>query len=564
LLDPFASECFLHTGHGFRRRDCRGFSFVELLVSIVIAGIAFAALVPVFVGAQQKASGDQMRNTALNIAQDRIEKVRALSYNQIVADKNNPTSTPNLYNPTYMGGQFGPSYTATSGTGSTKVFTVDYTVTEVGSGLTAYKKVDVDVFWSGSPLPVKHARLTTMVSKQYAGPQITNLALSPTNLLGQVTGKPVVMTVTISPADIASMAVNGALKGKVIFYVFSAVNGTQIATYTVKTGDAGNAVAGTYTASWDAATAGDGDYSFRAQAFNNASATTPDPGNVWQRTATLLTNGAPPKVTGLTAAPGDGRVTLNWTASTATDLDHYEVWMGTTSGSEANLNVSGLTANSYIKTGLTNDNDYYFKVYAVDTDGNRSPASDEVTCSPTLTPGVNRPSTPASFNAVASLNTAVLTWTASFQDGTSTLGGYYIYRDGSTTAFASVAAGATTWTDTIGWSTTHTYYVRAYNAAGRRSYSTSTVSVTTSAAPTYTLTVKFSVSSGNPTGSAKVVQTDVVPNVTSGPTSLNKNSSAVFAGRPYGVYTVSVTVNGVTKTLDVNPLSTSRTVTLAF
>ena len=34
-----------------------GFSFVELLVTIIIAGIAFAALVPVFVGAQQTASG---------------------------------------------------------------------------------------------------------------------------------------------------------------------------------------------------------------------------------------------------------------------------------------------------------------------------------------------------------------------------------------------------------------------------------------------------------------------------------------------------------------------------
>src|SRR5665647_2497755 len=35
------------------RHDARGFSFVELLVTIIIAGIAFAALVPVFVQAAQ-------------------------------------------------------------------------------------------------------------------------------------------------------------------------------------------------------------------------------------------------------------------------------------------------------------------------------------------------------------------------------------------------------------------------------------------------------------------------------------------------------------------------------
>jgi type II secretory pathway pseudopilin PulG len=525
------------------RPGAAGFSFVELLVSIVIAGIAFAALVPVFVGAQQKASGDQMRNIALNIAQSRVEKARALSYNQIAG--------------------YDTTQTVTSGSGATKDFTVRCVVSEVGSGLTAYKKVEIDVFWAAPPAPVKHVRLTTMVSKQYAGPQISNLLLSPVNTQGQVTGKPVVMTVTISTADITSMAVNGALKGKVIFYVFSAVNGTQIATYTVNTGEAGNTTPGTYTASWDAASAVDGDYSFRAQAFNNASATTPDPGNVWQRTATLLTNGTPPKVIGLAATPGDGRVTLNWTATTATDLDHYEVWMGTTPGGETNLGVSGLTSNSYIKTGLTNDDDYYFKVVAVDTDGNRSPGSDEASCSPTSMPGVNRPSTPGAFAASPSLKTSELSWTASTQDGTSILGGYYIYRDGA--QFASVAAGTTTWSDIVGWSSTHSYYVRAYNLAGRRSYPTATLSVVTGAAPTYTLTVKFSVRSGNPSGSAKVVQTDVSPNVTTGPKTLTKNSSAVFAGIPYGVYTVSVTVNGTTtKTLDVNPLNSTRTVTLAF
>jgi len=65
-----------------KRSQARGFSLVELMVTIVLAGIVFAAMVPVFVGAQQKASGDQMRNTALNLAQDRVEKIRQLPFDQ--------------------------------------------------------------------------------------------------------------------------------------------------------------------------------------------------------------------------------------------------------------------------------------------------------------------------------------------------------------------------------------------------------------------------------------------------------------------------------------------------
>jgi prepilin-type N-terminal cleavage/methylation domain-containing protein len=527
----------------------RGFSLVELMVSVLVASIAFGALVPLFVGAQRKAVSDQMRITALNIAQDRIEKIRALKYDDIVADSAHPASSPNLYNASYMGGQFGPTYTAPSGSHTNKVFTVDYTVTSVGAGLTAYKKVCVDVYWTAPPRPVKHARLTTMISKQYAGPQITNLALSPLNVSGEVTGKPVVLTATIAPEDIASMAANGSLKGKVMFYVFSAVNGTQIASYTVNTGDAGNTGAGTYTASWNASGAEDGDYSFRAQAYDNSSAVTPNPGNVWQRTTGVILSAAPHKVSGLTATPGDGRATLNWTACTASDFDHYEVWQGTSSGAETNLGLSHLTANSYITTGLNNDDTYYFVVYAMDTDGNKSPVSDEVSVVPTALPGVNRPTTPGAFAVAASYNTAVLTWTASTQDGTSALAGYYIYRDGATTPFANVAAGAMTWTDTIGWTATHTYLLRAFNAAGRRSVSTATLSVTTGAATKHNLTVNNTNTSSAITVWVQSTTTglwwtgNVNPSYsfTSKPSgfSISKKKSTVWYQLPYDTYTVS-------------------------
>jgi prepilin-type N-terminal cleavage/methylation domain-containing protein len=120
-----------------------GFSFIELLVTIVIAGIIFAAMVPVFASALKKTAGDNLRVTATNIAQDRLEKIRQLPYPEIIANSASPTATPNLYNPSYAGGQFVTTYTPV---GSSKVFTISYSVDIQPS----YKDVTVTVRWAGS------------------------------------------------------------------------------------------------------------------------------------------------------------------------------------------------------------------------------------------------------------------------------------------------------------------------------------------------------------------------------------------------------------------------------
>ena len=83
------------------RRGHAGFSMVELLVTIVIAGIAFAAMVPLFVQAQQKNSSDYFRVLGTNIVTDKLERVRTLDYDDIVGGPATPTSTPNLYNASF-------------------------------------------------------------------------------------------------------------------------------------------------------------------------------------------------------------------------------------------------------------------------------------------------------------------------------------------------------------------------------------------------------------------------------------------------------------------------------
>ena len=144
-----------------------GFSLVELLVTIVLAGIVFAALVPVFVSAQKASSGDRSRNIATNAAQDRIEKIRLLAFDQIVDDASH------LRSGSFAGGQFGSTYTPA---GSTKDYAVAYSVENVPStGAVNYKRVSVTVSWTAPPAPVEPVTMSTIVMN----PTATSASSSP-------------------------------------------------------------------------------------------------------------------------------------------------------------------------------------------------------------------------------------------------------------------------------------------------------------------------------------------------------------------------------------------------
>jgi prepilin-type N-terminal cleavage/methylation domain-containing protein len=125
------------------RHAVRGFSMVELLVTVLLAGIIFAAMVPVFASALKKTTGDNFRVTATNIGQDRIEKIRMLNYADITNDNLNDATHTN-----FADGEFGSSFTPT---GSNKTYTMDpYYVVDVPAPPAAskYKRINVTVRWS--------------------------------------------------------------------------------------------------------------------------------------------------------------------------------------------------------------------------------------------------------------------------------------------------------------------------------------------------------------------------------------------------------------------------------
>ena len=120
-------------------RACsRGFSLVELLVTIVLAGIIFAAMVPVFAGALKKTTGDNLRVTATNIAQDRIEKIRMLDFLDITTDNQN--------DPNFADNEFGTSFVTVSG----KSYNVESILVVDAVSPPKYKTVKVKVSWGAA------------------------------------------------------------------------------------------------------------------------------------------------------------------------------------------------------------------------------------------------------------------------------------------------------------------------------------------------------------------------------------------------------------------------------
>ena len=163
---------------------------------------------------------------------------------------------------------------------------------------------------------------------------------------------------------------------------------------------------------------------------------------------------APP--TNLTAAAGNASATLQWTA--AAGATSYNVYRGTASGQETLLQ-SGVTATSFVDTGLTNGTTYYYEVTSVNIDG-ESARTAEVSVSPHALP----PLPPTGLTATAGDTTATLQWTAA-AGATS----YNVYRGTASGQETLLQSGITitSFADTgLTDGTTYYYEVTSVNTNG--------------------------------------------------------------------------------------------------
>jgi fibronectin type 3 domain-containing protein len=157
---------------------------------------------------------------------------------------------------------------------------------------------------------------------------------------------------------------------------------------------------------------------------------------------------------GLTATASlQTHAALSWTASS--DATRYNIYRGTTPGGEALIPTQAL-GNTFEDTGLGNGQAYYYRVTAVNADGESQPSGEVsvITKAPDAT----------GFKSTAGDSQIVLTWNAS-----PSATAYRIYRDtlGGVGGAADFLVTGTTYTDTgLINGTTYYYEIAAINASG--------------------------------------------------------------------------------------------------
>jgi predicted phage tail protein len=204
-------------------------------------------------------------------------------------------------------------------------------------------------------------------------------------------------------------------------------------------------------------------YYFRVAAVNRAGEG--DPSNAESATP-LAVPGAP---AGLAATAGNGTVTLSW-AAPASDggsrVTGYNVYQGTKSGGETRVPVNGslVTGTSFKATGLVNGTTYYFRVAAVNAEG-QGPSSAEAQAVPVTVPGA-----PVRLTVSPSGARVTLSWAAPTSDGGSPVTGYNVFAATSADfkGAVKVTGGTGTAVTVTGLVNGTTYYFRvtAVNQVG--------------------------------------------------------------------------------------------------
>jgi chitodextrinase len=164
--------------------------------------------------------------------------------------------------------------------------------------------------------------------------------------------------------------------------------------------------------------------------------------------------------------------------------------------------LASSVTTSYSDTTAQAATTYSYTVYAYDAAGNVSAASNTATATTPSQGDTQPPSTPGGLTATAASPSQVnLAWSAATDDVG--VAGYTIYRNGAAIATTS-GPNATTYTDvSVAPSTTYTYTVDAFDAAGNRSPQSAGASVTTPPSNIHTITLNPTadtyIDSANPT-----------------------------------------------------------------
>ena len=234
----------------------------------------------------------------------------------------------------------------------------------------------------------------------------------------------------------------------------------------------------------DATSATDGGLGDSPNAFYRVSASNDETVSAYSNLASSGKIPNPPS--NLTAtAVSSSRIDLSWTdnSSNPAPEDGFKIERCTGTGCTSFAQVATVGANvrAWSNTGLAGSTTYVYRVSAYNTAGSSAPSNVATATTPAAAPTI--PTAPSGLSATAMSSSQIdLRWT----DGSGNEDGFKIERctGAGCTSFAQVAtvgANVTSWSNTaLTASTSYSYRVRAYNAAGNSGY-TNTASATTQA-----------------------------------------------------------------------------------
>ncbi len=184
---------------------------------------------------------------------------------------------------------------------------------------------------------------------------------------------------------------------------------------------------------------------------------------------------APPTIpTGLVAtAASSGEIDVSWSAST----DNVGVTGYTVYRNGALLTTTGAGVTAWADTSVAASTAYSYAVDAFDAAGNHSARSAPVSATTPAVPDTQPPTVPSGVAAqTGPVGEVDLSWTASTDNVGVT--GYTIYRNGG--VLSTVSAATLAYADkTVSSSTTYSYTVDAFDAAGNHSAQSLPANLTT-------------------------------------------------------------------------------------
>jgi len=191
---------------------------------------------------------------------------------------------------------------------------------------------------------------------------------------------------------------------------------------------------------------------------------------------------APAAPTGVTAAGGNGQVTVSWTA--VSNATSYNVYYSTTSGvTTANGTKIANATSPYVQSGLSASTTYYYVVTAVNSTGESVASAQASATTNAAVPPPAVPAAPTGVTATGGTKQVTISWPA--VSGATSYNIYWSTTSGVTTANGTKITGATSPAVQTGLSdgTTYYYVVTAVNNVGESAASVQVAATTLAAVP---------------------------------------------------------------------------------